>query len=71
MDVLEQARRQLGISALWSHEETGNAWTFARDRRVAAWARNGAFLGMNCLGWSRQAVTDAQGLGPPLGGAHG
>ena len=25
---------------LWSHEETGNAWTFARDRRVAAWARS-------------------------------
>ena len=39
VDVLERARRQLGISALWSHEETGNAWTFARDRRVAAWAR--------------------------------
>ena len=25
--------------ALWSHEETGNGWTYARDRRVAAWAR--------------------------------
>ena len=24
---------------LWSHEETGNGWTYARDRRVAAWAR--------------------------------
>ena len=23
----------------WSHEETGNAWTFARDRAVAAWCR--------------------------------
>ena len=39
VDVLERARCQLGVSALWSHEETGNAWTFARDRRVAAWAR--------------------------------
>ena len=39
VDVLERAWRQLGISALWSHEETGNSWTFARDRRVAAWAR--------------------------------
>jgi deoxyribodipyrimidine photo-lyase len=39
VDVLERARRQLGIAALWSHEETGNAWTFARDRRVTAWAR--------------------------------
>ena len=26
-----------GRFVLWSHEETGNAWTFARDRRVAAW----------------------------------
>jgi deoxyribodipyrimidine photo-lyase len=39
VDVLERARRQLGMAALWSHEETGNGWTYARDRRVAAWAR--------------------------------
>jgi hypothetical protein len=25
--------------ALWSHEETGNDWTFRRDRQVAAWCR--------------------------------
>ena len=37
--LLERARCQFGIAALWSHEETGNAWTFARDRRVAAWCR--------------------------------
>ena len=37
--VLERARRQLGFTGLWSHEETGNDWTYARDRRVAAWAR--------------------------------
>ena len=37
--VLERARRRLGMAALWSHEETGNGWTYARDRRVAAWAR--------------------------------
>ncbi len=36
--VLERARRQFGIAGLWSHEETGNDWTYARDRRVAAWA---------------------------------
>ena len=39
VEVLERARRQLGVSGLWSHEETGNDWTYARDRRVAAWAR--------------------------------
>jgi deoxyribodipyrimidine photo-lyase len=37
--VLERARRQFGVAGLWSHEETGNGWTYARDRRVAAWAR--------------------------------
>jgi len=37
--VLEQARRRLGMVALWSHEETGNGWTYARDRQVAAWCR--------------------------------
>jgi deoxyribodipyrimidine photo-lyase len=39
VDVLERARRHFGIAALWSHEETGNGWTYARDRRVAVWAR--------------------------------
>ncbi len=27
------------ITRITSHEETGNGWTYARDRRVAAWAR--------------------------------
>jgi deoxyribodipyrimidine photo-lyase len=36
--MLERARRRIGIGALWSHEETGNGWTYARDRAVAAWA---------------------------------
>ena len=36
--VLERAHRRFGVAALWSHEETGNGWTYARDRRVAAWA---------------------------------
>ncbi|CAK6696143.1 FAD-binding domain-containing protein [Synechococcus sp. BA-124 BA4] len=38
-EVLEQIRRRFGIAGLWSHEETGNGWTYARDRRVARWAR--------------------------------
>jgi deoxyribodipyrimidine photo-lyase len=37
--VLEALRRAEGEVALWSHRETGDAWTHARDRRVAAWAR--------------------------------
>ena len=39
VQVLERARRQFGIDRLWSHEETGNGWTYQRDKRVAAWAR--------------------------------
>lgn len=29
-----------GINRIVSHEETGNLWTFSRDRRVADWARS-------------------------------
>ncbi len=39
VEVLERIAARHQIEGLWSHEETGNAWTYARDRRVAAWAR--------------------------------
>ncbi len=39
IDALEDARR-LGAVALWSHEETGQAWTYDRDKAVARWARS-------------------------------
>lgn len=29
-----------GVTRLVSHEETGNAWTYTRDRRVSEWARS-------------------------------
>lgn len=38
--VLQRLHASHGIAALWSHEETGNAWTYARDRAVAAWAKS-------------------------------
>lgn len=38
LDVLERARRQFAIAGLWSHQETGNGWTYDRDRQVAQWA---------------------------------
>lgn len=37
--VLERLRAVYGVAHLVSHEETGNGWTYARDRRVGAWAR--------------------------------
>ncbi|MFC0161152.1 deoxyribodipyrimidine photolyase [Mameliella alba] len=38
VEVLEALRRETGAERLVSTEETGNAWSFARDRAVAAWA---------------------------------
>lgn len=76
--VLERARSQLGVEALWSHEETGNGWTYARDRRVAAWARShgipwhqcpqfGVVRGLrNRDGWARRwEARMAEALTPP------
>lgn len=40
VDVLQRAHSHFGIGRIVSHEETGNAWTYTRDRRVAAWARD-------------------------------
>ncbi|WP_415402525.1 FAD-binding domain-containing protein [Tateyamaria sp. SN3-11] len=38
VDVLEDLSRAAPFNHLISHEETGSAWTYARDRDVAAWA---------------------------------
>ena len=39
VEVLDRLARANKITTMISHEETGNLWTFARDKRVAAWAR--------------------------------
>jgi deoxyribodipyrimidine photo-lyase len=39
VDVLADIHQSHGMTALWSHEETGNGWTYERDKRVAAWLR--------------------------------
>lgn len=38
-DVLATLWREHQVAELWSHEETGNAWTYRRDREVAIWCR--------------------------------
>jgi deoxyribodipyrimidine photo-lyase len=65
LDILDAIQKRHGIAALWSHEETGNGWTFARDKRVAAWCRangipwhqprqNGVIRGLRVRGgWAR------------------
>ncbi len=37
--VLQRVLEQFGTFTLYSHEETGNALSYARDKRVAAWCR--------------------------------
>ncbi len=39
IDALHDLHCRFSFTELWSHEETGNAWTFARDCAVAAWCR--------------------------------
>jgi len=39
VEVLDILRHTVGVDVLWSHEETGNGWTYARDKRVGAWCR--------------------------------
>jgi deoxyribodipyrimidine photo-lyase len=38
-EILGGLQNSCGITALWSHEETGNGWTYRRDRQVGAWCR--------------------------------
>ena len=40
VDVLQQLLSELGSMTLWSHEETGNGWTYQRDISVAVWCRS-------------------------------
>uniref|UniRef100_UPI0013DD5A6E deoxyribodipyrimidine photo-lyase n=1 Tax=Sandarakinorhabdus rubra TaxID=2672568 RepID=UPI0013DD5A6E len=39
VDVLHDLHAAHGISAIHAHQETGNLWSFARDRAVRRWAR--------------------------------
>eukprot|EP01037_Dinobryon_pediforme_P013274 gene13274-13384_t len=39
VDVLARVHRAVGISRLLAHEETGNLWTYARDRAVHQFCR--------------------------------
>ncbi len=38
-DVLTELHKRFRFATLWSHEETGNAWTYRRDIEVGAWCR--------------------------------
>ncbi len=38
--ILARLNRNYKIAGLFAHEETGNDWTYARDKAVIAWTRN-------------------------------
>ncbi len=40
VQVLQRLHEEFGIGALHAYEETGNLWTYQRDRAVRAWARS-------------------------------
>lgn len=40
VEVLEAFRKRFGKIVLWSHEETGNNWTYSRDILVARWCES-------------------------------
>lgn len=39
-EVLAVLQEHFHIAGLWSHEETGNGWTYSRDLAVQAWCRD-------------------------------
>ncbi|WP_299687295.1 FAD-binding domain-containing protein [uncultured Tateyamaria sp.] len=49
VDVLGALKAEHGFERVISHEETGSAWTYARDRAVAAWC------GANGVVWEELA----------------
>jgi deoxyribodipyrimidine photo-lyase len=65
VEVLQNLQKEISFDCIYSHEETGNAITFGRDKRVRGWAnnqnilwkeftQNGVVRGLhNRDGWSR------------------
>lgn len=39
VEVLDSLVQTWGVTQMFSHQETGNNWTYARDRRVQRWAK--------------------------------
>ena len=39
VEILQDLHQAIQFTQIFSHEETGNAWTFERDQKVSAWAK--------------------------------
>ncbi len=60
VDVLAKIHQAVGIQRLLAHEETGNLWTFQRDRAVRAFCRR---VGIDVLEVSQTGVLRGCGVG--------
>lgn len=40
IEILNQLKAKFDIEGIWSHQETGNALTYHRDKQVAQWCRD-------------------------------
>lgn len=40
VEVLQSLAERFDIAGLYSHQETGNLWTFERDKQVARWCKS-------------------------------
>jgi deoxyribodipyrimidine photo-lyase len=53
VQVLAQLRREFAFTHLFSHEETGPGWSYARDKAVARWCRT---QGVTWTEWPQTGV---------------
>ncbi|MDQ0457836.1 FAD-binding domain-containing protein [Rhizobium paknamense] len=44
VSLLAAIHRRFGLAGLWSHQETGNDWTYRRDLAVAGWCRENGVI---------------------------
>jgi deoxyribodipyrimidine photo-lyase len=40
LSIFQSLHERYGIASLWSHQETGNQWTYDRDRRIKQWMKS-------------------------------
>ena len=40
LEILKDLQQQIGSFKLWSHEETGNNWTYQRDLKIKSWCQS-------------------------------
>ena len=64
VEVLDRLCKRHAITRIISHQETGNGWSYARDRHVGAWARDAGII------WEELAQSGVQ-RGRPRAGQMG